>query len=118
MLMMKKLALALSLTMFSAGICVAQAPAVPDTQYEYALVRMIEVATIMYPSEIVIAYGSGKTEAIELDKFAKGKWAANADKMHLVLSRLMSQGYELVTSNGGNGDAVFTSTYFFRRRKQ
>ena len=30
---------------------------------------------------------------------------------------LITQGYELVTSNVGDGDAIVTGTYFFRCRK-
>ncbi len=119
---MKKLLFVALIGLLPLAPCFAQdaAPTAPVNEgpYEYVMVRTAEVINAMFTSEIVVAYGDGKTEVIELEQFTRKKWAPNTDKLHLVLSRLMSQGYEMVTSNGGAGEGYFTSTYFLRRRKQ
>jgi hypothetical protein len=106
----------------AASNCLAQTspattPVATAITGDYVLVRTIEISSALLKSEIIVTYGNGKTENIELDTFSGKKRIGNTEKIHLVLSRLLDAGYEIISSTGGNGDAVFTNTYFLRKKQ-
>lgn len=71
---------------------------------------------------IIIAYGNNKTEVIPLENFRTHKdWQVItntiADKINSALTRLIEEGYTIVTSNAGNlmSDSMLT-TYILRKQ--
>lgn len=78
-------------------------------------VRTIEVANGIWDSKICIVYEDGKTEEIELQKFRDHTFAPNSIKISEVLNKLIGKGYTLVSASSGNGDAVITNTFLFKK---
>ncbi|WP_109829680.1 hypothetical protein [Reichenbachiella versicolor] len=94
--------------MFSTASLKAQA------EGEYLIMRTVET-TIFWPSQISIAYPDGKLEEIPLLGLKKKKLGENAALILKKINELKSQGYELVTSNGGNSDNAIVHTYVFKK---
>ena len=66
-------------------------------------------------SFIVIVDEDGKQETIELDKIAtkKDPFINNLVKINNTLNNITDNGYRLLSTSGGSGDAVIITTYTF-----
>lgn len=110
---MKKLFI-LSLWLFVAGISNAQTQVTPQdtTLPDMILVRVVETLSLSGgpngQSEMIIYYGPGKSETIELNNVtARGYPISNMEKIYIVLDRLKSQRYNLVANyNSGGGQSL------------
>lgn len=78
-------------------------------------VRTLEVSSGIWDSKICIVYEDGKTEEIELEKFRDHTFSPNSAKINDVLNKLLGKGYSLVSASSGNGDAVITNTFIFKK---
>jgi hypothetical protein len=78
-------------------------------------VRTLEVANGIWDSKICIVYEDGNTEEIELQKFRDHTFNPNSVKINEVLNKLIWKGYTLVSASSGNGDAVITNTFIFKK---
>ncbi len=78
-------------------------------------VRTLEVANGIWDSKICIVYEDGKTEEIELQKFRDHTFSPNSAKINDVLNMLIGKGYSLVSASSGNGDAIITNTFIFKK---
>ncbi len=78
-------------------------------------VRTLEVSNGIWDSKICIVYEDGKTEEIELQKFRDHTFSPNSAKINDVLNTLIGKGYSLVSASSGNGDAVITNTFIFKK---
>lgn len=68
------------------------------------------------PSGIIISYGNGETEDVDIKGFGtKKNWLHNLDIMNTVLDRIRKNGYSLINSNAGGNPSYFVSTYIFLR---
>lgn len=82
------------------------------------LVRAFEGANLTI-NQIVVSYGNGKSEEVELETYVKKNIPENLDRLNTVFSRIEDQGFELITSNAIaylNGQLM--STYVFRKVKK
>lgn len=78
-------------------------------------VRTLEVSNGIWDSKICIVYEDGKTEEIELQKFRDHTFSPNSAKINDVLNMLIGKGYSLVSASSGNGDAIMTNTFIFKK---
>jgi len=78
---------------------------------EIIIVRLVEmVGAAAFDSEMIIYYGENKYEKIELKNITmKGYPISNLEKIHIVISRLYGDRYELVNSyaSGGGTNLIF-----------
>ena len=86
-----------------------------QTNGGYVIVRTLEVANGIWDSKICIVYEDGKTEEIELQKFRDRTFTPNSIKINEEINKLIGKGYTLVSASSGNGDAVITNTFIFKK---
>lgn len=89
---------------------------ISDSSVNIILVRLVEsVSPSSVDSEIVVVYGKDSFERIELKNISgfKGYPTSNLEKIHLVVSRLYTLNYELIsTYESGLG-----ANFIFKRKE-
>lgn len=70
-----------------------------DERSEIVMVRITECNNPKPPSEIIISYGNGKTEKISLNGVKPKDIDWRIDSINNVLTRIVDQGYKLVSSS-------------------
>ncbi len=79
------------------------------------IVRSYETG-VMQPSMIVVSYGDGKTETVDLNNVSKTKnWVENLSTIHTVLDRIRKEGYTLISTSSFGGDGIWGHTYIYLR---
>lgn len=117
---MRKL-LTLTAALLFINICSAQTSnTIKDTTLpDLIIVRIVETLSFVGgqngQSEMIIYYGSNKSETIDLNNLtAKGYPITNMEKIHIVIQRLFDQQYTLIaTYSSGGGQSLI-----FKREKQ
>ena len=87
---------------------------------EVVVVRVYE--DLFTSNQILISYGGGKTEVIDMGKRDKkimnwAKYMKNIEKINEVLSRFMKEGYVITSSTAGSMDNVLVNTYIFTKKE-
>jgi len=103
------------------GICyfgtIKKAYSQDAKQNQTVVVREYISLNTLESSEIVIAYSDNKPETIELENFRQKHWEENTSKLEYILTKLINNGYTIVTSNGSGGgqSAFLINTYVLKK---
>ncbi len=112
---MRRIYFALALLFISSGMNTALSQEMDKG--ESIFIKVIEDRRNAWPSKVLISYGNGESESIELyaDKFRH--WDQNHLLVSKVIDRIEGMGYDLVSSNSvSRGVSMRTTTnYIFRR---
>ena len=80
----------------------------------FIIVRTSEVYGMM-PSSMINIYGDGTIEKTNLNKLNPKLMEENLIIIHTKLNEIKDNGYELVSSTGGNSDNFICTTYIFKK---
>lgn len=84
-----------------------------ELETDQIIVRVYQYSSLA-SSEIVVSYGNGKSEVVELKSAAPKNKVYNTERIHLVLDKVRKSGYEISTSNAASiGQAEMVATYVF-----
>ncbi len=90
-------------------------------QNDVIIVRFVDVPTTVSMSPIVgeinISYGDGNYEKIELDKVKKEYPKENLDKLNRVITKLLDEGYEIISTATNNPSVGSMNSTFWIFRK-
>jgi|SRR5688572_13502491 len=85
------------------------------TDTDVIIVRIYEES--LKSSSIIISYGDGKTETMELESTGRKYRGTNAEKINSLFRKILGMGYELIsTAATGENDTVLT--YIFQKKKK
>jgi hypothetical protein len=85
-----------------------------NTGTDVIIVRIYEES--LKASSILISYGDGKTETMELENTGRKNRGPNAEKINTLFQKILGMGYELI-STAATGDNDTTLTYIFQKKK-
>jgi hypothetical protein len=86
-----------------------------NTDVDVIIVRVYEES--LKASSIVISYGDGKTETMEMESTGRKYRGPNAEKINSIFQKILGMGYELISSAGtGENDTILT--YIFQKKKK
>lgn len=92
-------------------------------QNDVIIVRFVDVSTTASMSpidgEINVSYSDGTYEKIELDKVKKEYPKENLDKLNKVITKLLDEGYEIISTatNNPSVGSMNSTFWIFRKTK-
>ena len=81
-------------------------------------IRVFETKNSFRNSHILISYGEGKTEYIELRNMRESKSSTNAIRIHYVLAKFLSQGYSILNSTASGSDSMRLTAYLLTKEEK
>ena len=111
---MKKIKLFAAAFLLLTGCAFAQSP----TGATYTIVRVYEITSSMGSPYIIISYGDGRTDVVNMEPSIRKNQEVNLDKINAVLTKVTKDGYTLTSSNVGvmgSNSEYMISSYIFKR---
>lgn len=81
-------------------------------------IRIYEAGSGDKTSHILISYGEEKTEFIEMRNLKETQSKTNAIRIHYVLAKFISQGYEILNSTSSGTENLRLTTYFLMSKEK
>ncbi|APD05825.1 hypothetical protein UJ101_00273 [Flavobacteriaceae bacterium UJ101] len=78
-------------------------------------IRVYESSTGFKDSHIMISYGAGKTEFIEMRDSKESRSKINTIRIHYILAKLLSLGYTVLNSTASGSDNMMITTYLLTK---
>jgi len=82
-----------------------------DDEGSIVIVRTTEVVNGIWDNSMTTVYPNGAVEKVELEKLRTKDLNSNLLKINQHLNSIISNGYELNSVAGGNGEGIFVTTY-------
>jgi len=86
----------------------------------FVIVRVYEITSSMGSPYIIISYGDGRTEVIDMEPSIRKNQEKNLDIINGVLTKIKKAGYTITTSNAGvmgPNSEYMISAYVFAKKE-